>query len=55
MSNVCQESPRMHERAFVLVPLSEIAADAVHPVMNKSVQEMTDEVDCSGVKRFRAG
>ncbi len=47
--------PRMHERAFVLGPLSEIAADAVHPVMNRSVQEMMDKVDCSGVKRFRAG
>ncbi|UCG42239.1 MAG: 2-amino-4-hydroxy-6-hydroxymethyldihydropteridine diphosphokinase [candidate division WOR-3 bacterium] len=46
--------PRMHERAFVLVPLSEIAADAVHPGTGRSVREMLDEVDCSVVKRFRA-
>jgi 2-amino-4-hydroxy-6-hydroxymethyldihydropteridine diphosphokinase len=29
--------PRMHERAFVLVPLSEIAPIAVHPVLGKSI------------------
>ncbi len=32
--------PRMDERAFVLYPLQEIAADWVHPSMNKSVDEM---------------
>jgi 2-amino-4-hydroxy-6-hydroxymethyldihydropteridine diphosphokinase len=45
--------PRMHERAFVLRPLAQIAAGAVHPVLNRSVQEMLDRVDCSGVRRFR--
>jgi 2-amino-4-hydroxy-6-hydroxymethyldihydropteridine diphosphokinase len=32
--------PRMHERAFVLVPLVEIAADAMHPVLMATAAEL---------------
>jgi len=32
--------PRLHERAFVLIPLAEIAPELVHPVMGKTVMEL---------------
>jgi 2-amino-4-hydroxy-6-hydroxymethyldihydropteridine diphosphokinase len=34
--------PRLAEREFVLAPLAEIAAAAVHPVLKKTVKEMRD-------------
>jgi len=32
--------PLLHERAFVLIPLAEIAPELVHPVMGKTVMEL---------------
>jgi 2-amino-4-hydroxy-6-hydroxymethyldihydropteridine diphosphokinase len=32
--------PLMHERAFVLVPLKEIAPDAIHPVFRKRIADL---------------
>lgn len=29
--------PRMHERRFVLLPLAEIAPDAIHPTLHESI------------------
>ena len=44
--------PRMAGRAFVLVPLGELAPDLVHPVLEVSVSEMLIGVDTSGVTRL---
>ena len=41
--------PRMTQRAFVLVPLAEIAPDRVEPVSKRAITELVKEVDCSGV------
>lgn len=41
--------PRMTERAFVLVPLADIAPHWVEPVSGKTIAALRDAVDCSGV------
>ncbi|NET31241.1 MAG: 2-amino-4-hydroxy-6-hydroxymethyldihydropteridine diphosphokinase [Cyanothece sp. SIO1E1] len=42
--------PRLHERAFVLVPLAEIASDWIEPISKKAIAELVQAVDCSKVR-----
>jgi len=44
--------PGLAERAFVLVPLADLAADLRHPVLGKSVRELLTGVDTRGVKPY---
>jgi 2-amino-4-hydroxy-6-hydroxymethyldihydropteridine diphosphokinase len=44
--------PRLHERAFVLVPLHDIAPDFVHPVLRETIRDLLSKVDVEGVRRL---
>lgn len=44
--------PRMRERAFVLVPLAEIAPDWIEPISGHAIAHLVQAVDCSGVKKL---
>jgi 2-amino-4-hydroxy-6-hydroxymethyldihydropteridine diphosphokinase len=45
--------PLMHERAFVLLPLVEVAPGVVHPRLRRRVRELASAVDPAGVERVR--
>jgi len=45
--------PLAAERAFVLVPLLEIAPDFVHPALGKTIRELAREVDSSGITIYK--
>jgi dihydropteroate synthase/2-amino-4-hydroxy-6-hydroxymethyldihydropteridine diphosphokinase len=43
---------RLTERAFVLEPLAEIAPQVMHPIARRTISELCDQVDDTGVKLF---
>src|SRR4030042_2557033 len=48
--------PHMHERSFVLIPLSEIAPDAVHPTLKNTMKELNKATkEKQGVLKFEGG
>ncbi|MFP4481803.1 MAG: 2-amino-4-hydroxy-6-hydroxymethyldihydropteridine diphosphokinase [Thermovirgaceae bacterium] len=44
--------PHMHRRAFVLLPLEQVAPDWRHPVLGKSVRKLAGSVDGDSVIRI---
>lgn len=44
--------PRLAERAFVLVPLADLAPQLRHPISHISVSEMLSHIDSTGIKRY---
>jgi 2-amino-4-hydroxy-6-hydroxymethyldihydropteridine diphosphokinase len=45
--------PHLIKRAFVLVPLEEIAPNLVHPLYHKTIKELLQDVDQNSVLLFK--
>jgi 2-amino-4-hydroxy-6-hydroxymethyldihydropteridine diphosphokinase len=44
--------PRMTERAFVLMPLAEIAAETIEPRSGLTIADLCDRLEYAGVERL---
>jgi len=54
--NLTIPHPRLQDRAFVLIPLAEIAPKLVHPGLGKRITQLTEDVrGKKGVRRYKGG
>lgn len=44
--------PRMAERAFVLIPLNEIAPDILDPATNRTIRQLSQNISSGGISRY---
>lgn len=44
--------PRLHERAFVLMPLMDISPELVHPVLQKSIHDLTELCNAEEIEKL---
>jgi 2-amino-4-hydroxy-6-hydroxymethyldihydropteridine diphosphokinase len=44
--------PRLSERAFVLVPLVDLAPDLLHPIEGISMRQLLSKIDASEIKTY---
>jgi 2-amino-4-hydroxy-6-hydroxymethyldihydropteridine diphosphokinase len=44
--------PRMHGRGFVWLPLADLAPELYHPVIGKTVQQVLQSMDTTGIHLF---
>ena len=47
--------PRLHERAFVLLPCAEIAPALLHPVHGQTMLQLSEAIDLSGTWQAKQG
>ena len=52
-SDLILPHPRMHERAFVLIPLLDIAPTWIHPVLMKNTSQLCDNLNFEDISDLR--